>query len=558
MLCVFAAAAANADAPPADAPIVVSKAPDSVAITFYRDPGRSADEQININADDEDAPPYGGYALVAETRTITVPAGEAVVRFEGVAGGIAPESAILFQGNLKEKNFDSRLLSQRGLIDAFSGQRVTIRRTNPKTGQIETESGTILSQPDALVLKTARGYEAVNCNSDWSTLLFDGVPKDLTAKPTLSMLLRPDNPGGTMTLTLAYLAANFDWQANYVGTFSPDGQRLKMTGWLTLASADPTSFTQAEVSAIAGQPAKAQRDWEEEEALEDAAREDPYHPDNIDLGSECWPYGTTGAGQSWPRLFTPGSIPEYQPEIWVNYDYGYGGGGGGCGDEEEGGCDQIVVTGSRIARRDDVGDLKLFTLPFASDVPSKSMKQVRFMAATELKGETLYRGSYQAEGYEGDVELVFRFQNDKANGAGDAFPAGRVALFQTTPRGRLLVGETSIEDKAVDEEIRITVPDEDIWIDMDVDSTDKQGEGRVGESWEEQELTLENNQEFPITAEIELSDETDWDTRYTLSRFSKGVQRKDGKYIWRVKLEPEAKAKLRFRVTETEVPTYDD
>ncbi len=547
----LAMALAAASAALADAPVIISKAPDAVSVTFYRDAERGTDP-IAIDPDDEESG-YGGYALIAETRTITVPPGEATVRFEGVAGGIRPESAILFQGQLKEKNFDSRLLSQRGLIDAFTGQQVTIRRTDPATGKVEREAATILSGPDDLLLKTARGIEAVNCDGTMNTLLFGGVPRDLTAKPTLSMQLRPDNPGGTMTVTLAYLAGNFDWQANYIGTFSPDGQGLRLTGWLTLASGDPTSFAAAEVSAIAGQPALARLSWEEEELLDEERRNDPYHPDNIDLGYSCWPQGTTGAGQIWPRLFTPDEIAEQELPVWVNYDYGYYGGGGGCGDEEEGCEDMIIVTASRIATREDVGDLKLYTIPFASDVPSKSVKQVRFLAATDLDGETLYRGSYSADGNEGDIELVFRFENTKSKGGGEAFPAGQIALFQQTQRGRLLVGETSLEDKAVDEEIRITIPEEDVGVDMDIDTTD-----RAGDDWEEQELTVENDHEFLVVAEIEFTDQAGRYQSYRLSRFSKGVKRQDGKYIWRVKIGAEDSASIRFRVTEKEMPDYDD
>jgi hypothetical protein len=537
----------------AETPIIVSKAPDKVAVTFYRDAQRSADQGIEFNTEDDDPEPLGGFAMIAETRTIDIPPGEVVVRFEGVAGGIAPESALLFNGDLKEKNFDRRLLSQRGLIDAYSGQKVTIRRTNSKTGKQESESATILSDPDGLILKTGRGYEAVMCSGSMDTLLFPAVPKDLTAKPTLSMTTRPDNPGGKMTLTLAYLASNFDWQANYIGTFSPDGQKLSLTGWLTLASRDQTSFRQAEVSAVAGIVAKTSSTDEEQQQIDEERENDPYSPDNIELGYTCWPYGTTGAGGSWPVLFTPGSLPDKSKPIYVSYNYGYG--GGGCGEEDdEGNCmEDIVVTGSRRVTPTDLGDFKLYTIAFASDVPSKSMKQVRFMEPTILDGETLYRVKYRASDDYDDPEFVFRFDNKKSSGAGVPFPKGQIMLFQQTAKGRQLVGESAIEDKAVDEEIRISLPDEDNNIDIDVDSTDKEGDG-----WEERELTVENDYEFPVTVEIAMSDELDYDRAYKLSRFSKRVTRKDGAYVWRVQLKAEDKASIKFRVTEREVPVYDD
>lgn len=534
-----------------DTPIVVSKAADTVAVTFYRDGTRYANSALSFDpADDEEI--LGGYAMIAETRTVTIPPGSVTVRFEGVASGIEPQSAIVFNGDLKEKNFDGRLLSQRGLIDAFSGQPVTIRRTDPKTGNQTTERATIISQPDDLVLKTSKGYEAVNCSGEMDTLLFSGVPNDLTARPTLSMLMRPDNPGGTMKITLAYLAINFDWQANYVGTFSPDGQSLQLGGWLTLASKDRTTFPQAEVSAVAGQVARAGRTDEEYDAWEKEREDDPYAKDNIELGYTCWPLGKTATGQSWPVLFGPGTLPEKNTPIYVVYDsLGYFG-GGGC--DEESNCDQdIIVTGSRIARRDDLGDLKLYTLPFASDVPSQHMKQVRFMKDASLKGETLYRGSYQGGGGVNAPRLAFRFDNKKSNGAGDPLPQGQIALFQQTRAGRQLIGETFIEDKAVDQEVLINLPEDDAYLDADSNETDNRGD-----DWVEKELTVENNEEWPVLVEIELSDEIDYDTEYRLSKFSSGVKRKDGKYVWRVTIPAENKKTLKFRETEIERPVYEN
>ncbi len=533
----------------ADTPIVVSSAPDDVAVTFYRDGSRYPGDAMAFDIEDSEEI-LGGYAMVAETRTITIPPGEVTVRFEGVASGIQPESAILLGGDLKEKNFDSRLLSQRGLIDAFHGQVVTVRYTDDTTGEVVTEPGTIMTFPDdALVIRTARGYVSTACEGTADTLLFPGVPTDLTAKPTLSMLTRPDNPGGTMTVTLAYLAMNFDWQANYVGTFSPDGQKLSLTGWMTLASKDKTSFGAAEVSAVAGQVSRAALTEEEEDALYEARESDPYGEDNIELSYACWPQGRTASGQNWPVLFGPGDLPVKESPVYVQYGGGYGLPYVGA----DGEYDTIVVTGSRIANRDDLGDLKLYTLPFRANVPAQSLKQVRFLRDSEIDGETLYRTSLTAdESYVNDPELVFRFRNRKRDGLGEPLPQGQVTLFQHTAAGRHLVGETFIKDKAVDEDVLITIPDNDIDVDLDIDTTD-----RAGDDWEEKELTVENYYEWPVTVEVELSDELDYDTEYRLSRFSGKVTRKDGNYLWRVIVPAEGEAKIRYRVTEIEREVID-
>src|SRR5438067_2199640 len=81
--------------------VVLSAGPDAVAVTLYRDPERGE------GAIDRNNP--AAFALIVETRTVTLPPGEVVVRFEGVAGGIVPQSAILFGTPPRERNRDAAL-----------------------------------------------------------------------------------------------------------------------------------------------------------------------------------------------------------------------------------------------------------------------------------------------------------------------------------------------------------------------------------------------------------------------------------------------------------------
>jgi hypothetical protein len=68
--------------------IATSRGPDQVGVTVYRAPFRPASERINLQW-------LNGFALITETRRVSIPAGEVDIRFEGVAGGILPESAIV-------------------------------------------------------------------------------------------------------------------------------------------------------------------------------------------------------------------------------------------------------------------------------------------------------------------------------------------------------------------------------------------------------------------------------------------------------------------------------
>ncbi|WP_443026354.1 DUF4139 domain-containing protein, partial [Sphingomonas sp. CCH9-E2] len=231
--------------------VQTSAGPDAVGVTIYRAPDRESDQKIDLDW-------LGGYALITETRTVTIPAGRAVIRFEGVASGILPESAIVtgLPAGVREKNLDGDLLSPGSLYRRGFARPVTLRRT--RDGKTVEERAVIRSGPDgAAIVETERGIEVLNCGPTEDAIAYDGVPEGLSAKPTLSV--ETDSPqGGTATITLSYLAWGFDWQANYVATLRDGGgtaagaRTADLFAWVTLASTDMTSFANAETMVVAG------------------------------------------------------------------------------------------------------------------------------------------------------------------------------------------------------------------------------------------------------------------------------------------------------------------
>ena len=217
--------------------------------------------------------------------------------------------------------------------------------------------------------------------------------------------------------------------------------------------------------------------------------------------------------------------------IRFDEDYGYGGGGG----EEE----SIVVTGSRIARPEPLGDLKLYRIPFPVTVASRSQKQAAFLSAKRVKGEIVYRTRDPDSA--GDPEWLFRFRNDKSSGLGQPLPRGQVVMFQRANGRPMLLGESRIDDKAEGEEIEI-VFEEAANVSVETDWL------REGEGWEEEKLTVANANPFPIVYEAEFQD-GDYE-RY--ERFSKRMIRRKGKNVWRVRVPAQASASLTFREVEIE------
>lgn len=538
LLMFLAAASARA----ADPPVVASPKPDHVAISLYRDPARDTDTALPAPDDSEG---LGGFALIRETRTVDLPPGPVTIRFEGVSSSILPESALLRgpKGRPREKNFDRRLLSQRGLIDAFTGQRVLLRTTDRATGKATYEQVRIRSGPESLIVERKGGFEAVQCGGLPQTMLYDTVPAGLNPVPTLSMTLG-DQPGGRTTLELTYLATNFDWQSNYVGQIDAKAESVDLFAWLTVASGDSTSFEKADMAVIAGRiaffrqaPVDDEDGWSEEDERRQEAEDDPWNPDNIEVWFDCWAMGNTGNAPFRDRLFTPDRLPTDYPDYPDGMSIGFYGGGGGCDDD---GCADIVVTGTRIAPREDIGDYKLYRVPQPTTLDAQSRKQIAFLEKSGVTAQMLNIVEVRGEDYSSD-KVVLRIDNKKGGVLGEPLPGGQVTFFQTHAGEPMLAAESRVKDKAVGELVDFDLPEpDDLSLDTDQDELDS------GEGWTRYRLTMENDGEVAEPVEVSFAN----DRYYVIDRINKPVKERDGKRVWSVVVPAEGKKTIDYRVRE--------
>jgi hypothetical protein len=405
----------------------VSAGPDTVRVTFYRGEGLPfAVRRLTGGS---------GLALVTETRTVDLPAGSARLELKGVADTLAPQSVRLtgLPGPVAESDFDYDLLSPGALVAKSVGQPVRLVRTDPKSGRMQDRPAVIRSGPDGVVLQTADGVEALRCSGLPERLVFDRPPPGLADRPTLSV--RTASPAaGRYRLELSYLAAGFDWSADYVAELSPDGERLHLSGWLTLRNGSGTGFADAPTAVVAGELARTGDD----QPVETLARA---------VEPACWP------SEPWWKLLEMNDV--------------------------------VVVTGSRLrrmavaeaivppqlvppapapapppppppmAKETDLGDYKLYTLPEPTTVAARQTKQVRFLDQPSVRFERLFvvrappRQTSPA-GIDG-AERVLRLRNTEAMGLGQPLPSGRVVVMAPGPDGSPgLLGRDRLKDTPAD------------------------------------------------------------------------------------------------------------
>ncbi|MEO6359086.1 MAG: hypothetical protein ABIO43_00750 [Sphingomicrobium sp.] len=408
--------------------VVTSPGPDRVAVTVYRDPDRGL-RPLNLQW-------LRGYALVSETRRVSIPAGTSDLRFEGVTSGIVPQSAIVtgLGEAVIEKNRDARLLSPGALLDAYLGERLMLRRTSKATGQVREQEAIVRATDQGIVLQTEQGIETLRCSGLPETLTAPAVPQGLSAKPTLSVRIRSPQPV-EREVTLSYITNNFDWQADYVGELSADGRKLSLFAWMTLANGDDTGLSKAATQAVAG---KLNREY----VWVDRGEAKP-------IQLNCWPSQTTS------------DIPEEVASIV---------------DEDSG--EAIVVTGMRkslsaaapppppppspergdvTAQEERLGDVRLYRIPINVTVAARSQKQVAMIRQPAVEVESLLRLRPPTGDFNSPLPRLLVSRNEKAKGLGLPLPAGKLALFGEKEGRRILIGEGRIDDHTIGEKVEIEV-----------------------------------------------------------------------------------------------------
>jgi hypothetical protein len=506
-----------AASPAAAQSVVTSVAPDAVAVSVFRDPGRSEGGEIEPGW-------LNGFALISETRTIDLPAGESVVRFEGVAEGMIAVSAIVtgLPGGVVQKNRDAALLSPASLLDGSLGNRVHIRRTDRATGRVSEAEAIVRSGPQgAVVLQTAAGFESLRCTGLPESIVYDGVPAGLTAKPTLSVTTR--SPAAQRAaVTLTYLATGFDWASNYVARVAADGRTLDLFAWLTVANSNAESFADARLAAIAGTLNKVS----DFKALADVPQAPP-------LRLSCFPLGTGRYGTPPP--------PPAPPPMMMSVDE----------------ASDIVVTGSRIARYElmsspvsvvadleDLGDLKLYRVPIPVTVAANGQKQVALLIKDRVPFKTIYRlRSSPDDRFESmETERVLRMENKEVARLGVPLPSGQVAVF--APRGNesLLVGEGSVRDHAVGEKVDLVIGESSqVRVDIARGVAPKMADN-------DYRVTVTNANPFAV--DFELGFYVDPDPK--LDKRLRKLPRRDGLLTWAIRVPANGSRSFDYRFAEPE------
>lgn len=194
-----------------------------------------------------------GQALVQDIRQLNIPRGRSTIAFPDVSAQIRPQT-LSFNADdtaIVEQNFDFDLLTPQKLMEKAIGQTVTLVRTNPATGSETRERAEVLSTAGGVVVRIGDRIEVLRDDGLPVRVIFDGVPPNLRARPTLSVTLESTR-GGTRPASIRYLTPGLGWGADYVALFDEQKGTVDMQGWVTLTNSTGTTFNQADTLLVAG------------------------------------------------------------------------------------------------------------------------------------------------------------------------------------------------------------------------------------------------------------------------------------------------------------------
>ncbi len=197
-------------------------------------------------------------ALVQDVRTLSLAAGRVRQEFPDVSAQIRPATVTLSGPGIGivEQNFDYDLLTPYKLMEKAVGSVVTIVRTNPATGAETREQARVLSANGGIVLQIGPRIEVLRDDGLPVRVIFDKVPENLRARPTLSVTLQVAS-AGRVPATLSYLTPGLGWTSDYVMLFDEAKSAIDMQGWITLTNNTGTTYTNADVTLVAGAPSGA-------------------------------------------------------------------------------------------------------------------------------------------------------------------------------------------------------------------------------------------------------------------------------------------------------------
>ena len=426
--------------------------------------------------------------LVRETRAVTLPSGDAALRFMDVAARIDPRTvhiaSLTAPAALRvlEQNYEYDLISPEKLMEKFIGRQVMLVFPPAEAGAAKERqvSARLVSTNGGMVYEIDGQYHV----NPPARVILPEIPGGLISVPTLVWLLR--NSGSSAhTLEASYLTGGVGWSADYIVSLDAKDTKADLNGWITMTNESGASYDDATLKLVAGDVHRARAEAPE-------------------LKMTMMRQEAAGPPVSEEALF------EYH-----------------------------MYTVERPVTLKD-RQTKQVALMEASAVP---VRKTYLLAGQQ----GWYRSKLGMLGRDMKVGVFVAFQNSQKGGMGMPLPAGIVRMYKKDSSGSLqFVGEDAIKHTPKDETVTLKAGDA---FDVVADRVQTDYRAVAGGRYDvevEFEIRIRNHKDEAATVTVREPMFGDW--KVLSSTFP--AQRRDAATLeFEVPVARDAEAVLRYRVT---------
>ncbi|MEN6521247.1 MAG: DUF4139 domain-containing protein [Armatimonadota bacterium] len=382
----------------------------------------------------------GNFALVKDTRTVTLNQGTNSIEVEDVAALIDPTSILIRSlsnsgsFSILEQNYQYDLINPENILNKSVGQRVTFTIFD-ESGKQYTQSGILLSPVSngGVVIKTDDGNVVLSPQGQVSLVK---MPEGLRPRPTLNWLLR-SSKSGSQQAEISYMTDGIGWKADYVVLVNKNDTALDLNGWVTLNNQCGTTYNDAKLTLMAGDVKRAQ------DKIYGAAKKRAYSPAQVLTEAE--------------------TAPQFEEKSFFEYH--------------------------------------MYTMERPTTIRNNETKQLSLLNAanTKVTKELIYDPQDNTNYHK--INVVLQLMNSKENNMGMPLPAGKIRVYKLDDQGaQQFIGEDMIDHTPKDEKIRLNIGDAfDVVGDNKRTDYQKISDNVVEESFE---VTVRNHKDSPVEVNV--------------------------------------------------------
>ncbi|UUR07181.1 DUF4139 domain-containing protein [Sphingomonas glaciei] len=333
-------------------------------------------------------------ALVQDRRELALPAGRSRQEFPDVSAQIRAETVTLTGAGIG-------IIEQNFDYDLLSPAALMRKAVGETITLVRVNPATGAETRERARVLATNGGVVLQIGERIEVLRDDGLPVRVIfdkvpdgLRPRPTLSVTLTAPrAGRQPVTLTYLTPGLGWNADYVALFDEPAGRMDVQGWITLNNRSGTAYRNADVVLVAGA-----------------------------VGS--------GSARSSVGRYNPSPPPP------------------------------LRGAGTESAARERVGDFYLYPLSQRTTIAQAQQKQVSFLDVSGTPAERAYeyRNPWLGTADQpNSVNTVLRFSTGRAQGLGDALPAGTVRVYQRDSRGTpQFVGESRIGHTPMGSDIGLT------------------------------------------------------------------------------------------------------